>query len=160
MNIECNFHSIKIELQKVLNLLGATSDHKDLPRFVTKKWIEIYDQSQKYYSVIKKIRIKTPMLRADLCDYSDAYIIVKGDITAFKKEYTEADFPDTLFPDDLFTDNLFPDDLFPDADFPDVAAKAAGRNAARIVVRRAAKTSAVNAANAVNANDTYKRCGL
>ena len=90
------------------------------------------------------------MLRADLCDYSDAYIIVKRDIKAFKRVYIEADFPDTLFPDDLF----------PDADFPDVAAKAAGRNAARIVVRRAAKTSAVNAANAVNANDTYKICGL
>ena len=100
------------------------------------------------------------MLRADLCDYSDAYIIVKRDIKAFKRVYIEADFPDTLFPDDLFTDNLFPDDLVPDADFPDVAAKAAGRNAARIVVRRAAKTSAVNAANAVNANDTYKICGL
>ena len=26
-------------------------------------------------------RIKTPMLRADLCDFSDAYIVVKGDIT-------------------------------------------------------------------------------
>ena len=149
-----------MEFQKIVNLLGVTSDHKDLPRFFTKKWIEIYDQSQKYCSLIKKIRIKTPMLGADLCDYSDAYIIVKRDIKAFKTVYIEADFPDTLFPYDLFTDILFPDDLFPDADFPDVAAKAAGRNAARIVVRRAAKTSAVNAANAVNANDTYKRCGF
>ena len=29
----------------------------------------------------KEIRIKTSMLRSDLCDYSDAYIIVKGTIT-------------------------------------------------------------------------------
>ena len=29
----------------------------------------------------KKKRIKTPMLRLDLCDFSDAYIVVKGDIT-------------------------------------------------------------------------------
>ena len=144
-----------MEFHKVINLHGTTSDDKDLPRFVTKKWIEVYDQSEKNCSVNKEIRIKTPMLRADLCDYSDAYITVKGDITAFKKEYTEADFPDTLFPDDLFTDNPFPDDLF-----PEVAAKAAGRNSARIVARRAAKTCFVNAVNAVNANDNFKRCGL
>ena len=52
-----------------------------LPRFVSKKWIEVYDQSEKYYNVNKKVRIKTPMLRADLCDYSDEYIVVKGTIT-------------------------------------------------------------------------------
>ena len=52
-----------------------------MPRFVTKKWIEVYDQSEKSYSTNKEIRIKTSMLRSDLCDFSDAYIIVKGDIT-------------------------------------------------------------------------------
>ena len=36
---------------------------------------------KKNYSVNKEIRIKTPMLRSDLCDFSDAYIVVKGDIT-------------------------------------------------------------------------------
>ena len=63
------------------NFLDTTSDDKDLPRFVTKKWIEVYDQSEKNYNVNKEIRIKTPMLRSDLCDFSDAYIVVKGDIT-------------------------------------------------------------------------------
>ena len=52
----------------------------NLPKFVTKKWIEIYDQSEKNYNVNKEIRIKTPMLRSDLCDFSDAYIVVKGEI--------------------------------------------------------------------------------
>ena len=33
---------------------------------------------RKNYNVNKKIRIKTPMLRSDLCDFSDAYIVVKG----------------------------------------------------------------------------------
>ena len=33
------------------------------------------------YSINKNIRFKTSMLRSDLCDYSDAYIIVKGRIT-------------------------------------------------------------------------------
>ena len=63
-------------------MLDITSDDKDLPRrYVTKKWIEVYDQSEKNYSVNKEIRIKTPMLISDLCDFSDAYIVVNGDIT-------------------------------------------------------------------------------
>ena len=70
-----------MEFQKIINLLDITSDDKDLPRYVTKKWIEVYDQSEKNYNPNKEIRIKTPMLRSDLCDFSDAYIVVKGDIT-------------------------------------------------------------------------------
>ena len=69
-----------MEFQKIVNLLDTTSDDKDLPRFVTKKWIEVYDQSGENYNVNKEIRIKTPMLRSNLFDYSDAYIVVKGDI--------------------------------------------------------------------------------
>ena len=68
-----------MEFQKILNLLDTT-DNQDLTRFVTKKWIEVYDQSEKNYNVNKEIRIKTPMLRSDLCDFSDAYIVVKGEI--------------------------------------------------------------------------------
>ena len=59
-----------------------TPDDKDLPRFVIKKWIEVHDQSGGNYNVNKEIRIKTSMLRSDLCDFSDAYIVVKGTITA------------------------------------------------------------------------------
>ena len=70
-----------MEYQKIVNLLNITSDDKDMPRFFTKNWIEVYDQSEKNYNVNKEIRIKTPMLRSDLCDFSDAYILVKGDIT-------------------------------------------------------------------------------
>ena len=70
-----------MEFQKIENFLDTTSDDKDLPRFVTKKWIEVYDQSEGNYNVNKEIRIKTSMLRSDLCDYSDAYIVVKGTIT-------------------------------------------------------------------------------
>ena len=33
------------------------------------------------YNENKSIRFKTPMLRSDLCDYSDAYILVNGTIT-------------------------------------------------------------------------------
>ena len=48
-----------MEFQKIINLLNTTFDNKDLPRFVTKKWIEIYDQSGKNYNTNKEIRIKT-----------------------------------------------------------------------------------------------------
>ena len=74
-----------MEFQKIINLLDITSDDKDLPRYVTKKWIEVYDQSEKNYNVNKEIRFKTSMLRSDLCDFSDAYIVVKGNITVVKK---------------------------------------------------------------------------
>ena len=70
-----------MEFQKIANFPDTTSDDKDLSRFVTKKWIEVYDQSGGNYDVNKEIRIKTSMLRSDLCDFSDAYIVVKGDIT-------------------------------------------------------------------------------
>ena len=81
-----------MEFQKITNVLDTTSDDKDLPRFVTKKWIEIYDQSEGNYNVNKEIRIKTSMLRSDLCDFSDAYIVVKGNITVTKKTFTANDF--------------------------------------------------------------------
>ena len=70
-----------MEFQKIVNFLDTISDNKHLPKFVTKKWIEVYDQSQKSYDVNKERRIKTSMLRSDLCDFSDAYIVVKGNIT-------------------------------------------------------------------------------
>ena len=69
-----------MEFQKIVNLLDITSNNKDLPRYVTKKWIEVYDQSEKNYNPKKKIRIKISMLGSDLCDFSDAYIVVKGDM--------------------------------------------------------------------------------
>ena len=69
-----------MEFQKITNFLDTTSDDKDLPRFVTKKRIEIYDQSENNAILTKKIRIKTSMLRSDLCGFRDAYIVVKGDI--------------------------------------------------------------------------------
>ena len=62
-----------MEFQKIVNLLDT--------RFVTKKWIEVYDQSERDYRVNKEIKIKTPMLRSNLCDFSNAYIVVKGLIT-------------------------------------------------------------------------------
>ena len=69
-----------MEFQKIENFLKTNSD-ENLPRFITKKWIEVYNQSETNYSPSKEIKIKTSMLRSGLCDYSDAYIVVKEDIT-------------------------------------------------------------------------------
>ena len=80
-----------MEFQKITNFLDVTYDNEDLPKFVTKKWIEVYDQSEGNYNVNKEIRIKTSMLRSDLCDFSDAYIIVKGNIIVNKKTFAADD---------------------------------------------------------------------
>ena len=74
-----------MEFQKITNFLDITSDNKDLPKFVTKTWIQVYDQSQGNYNVDKEIRIKTSMLWSDLFDFNDAYIVIKGNITVNKK---------------------------------------------------------------------------
>ena len=77
-----------MEFQIITNFLDITSDDKDLPKVVTKKWIEFYDQSQGNYDINKEFKIKTSMLRS----YSDAYIVVKGNITVNIKTFTAADF--------------------------------------------------------------------
>ena len=70
-----------MQFQKFTNFLDTAFDDKDLPRFVIEKWIDVYDQPEKTYDDNKKIRIQTSMLRSDLCDYSDVYIVVKEIIT-------------------------------------------------------------------------------
>ena len=68
-----------MEYQKITNVLDTTS--KNVHRFNTKKWIEVYDQSGGIYNTNKQIKFKTSILQSDLCDYSDAYIVVSGTIT-------------------------------------------------------------------------------
>ena len=77
-------HCIKTLFQKITNFLDTKPDDKDLPRFVAKKWIEVYDQSGGNHNVNKEIGIKTSMLRSGLCGFSNAYIVVKG-IIAFAR---------------------------------------------------------------------------
>ena len=52
--------------------------HQDL---LLKNGLKSNNQSRENYDVNKKIRIKTSMLGSNLCDFNDAYIVVKGDIT-------------------------------------------------------------------------------
>ena len=58
-----------------------------MPRFITKKQVEVHDQLRDVkdrYKLNKPIRFKTSILRSDLCDFSDVHIVVKGNITLTK----------------------------------------------------------------------------
>ena len=68
-----------MEYQKIINLLGNTPHQPT--KFRTKNWVEKSDESRGMYNTNSQIRFKTSMLRTSLCDYSDAYILVKGTIT-------------------------------------------------------------------------------
>ena len=50
-------------------------------KFRTKKWVEINDDSRGRYNPNSQIKLKTSMLRSNLCDYSDGYILVKGTLS-------------------------------------------------------------------------------
>ena len=65
--------------QKIANLIEDTSNQPS--KFRTKNWVEINDESRGTYNVNSQIKFKTTMLKSSLCDYSDAYILVKGRIT-------------------------------------------------------------------------------
>ena len=51
------------------------------PKYKTKNLVEINDDSRDLYNTNSQIKFKTSILRSSLCDYSDAYILVKGTIT-------------------------------------------------------------------------------
>ena len=71
-----------MEYQKITNLLCTPPG--EIPRFITKKWVDIHDQlgdPNDRYKASKPIRFKTSTLRSDLCDFSNVYIVVKGTIT-------------------------------------------------------------------------------
>ena len=66
-------------IPKIANLIDDTSNQPS--KFRTRNWVEINDESRGTYNVNSQIKLKTTMLKSSLCDYSDAYIIVKGTIT-------------------------------------------------------------------------------
>ena len=68
-----------MEYQKIANLLNDESNKPS--KFRTKNWVEINYEARGTYSPNKQIKFKASMLRPSLCDYSDAYILVIGNIT-------------------------------------------------------------------------------
>ena len=61
-------------------LLSEDNESEKLPKFVTREYVRV-NSLLDTYNENKSIRFKTPMLRSNLCDYSDAYILVKSTIT-------------------------------------------------------------------------------
>ena len=68
-----------MEYQKIADLLNNESNKSS--KFRTKNWVEINDDVRGVDSPNKQIRFKTSMRRSNLCNYSDAYILVKGNIS-------------------------------------------------------------------------------
>ena len=66
-------------MSKKKKLLDNTSNQ--LPKFSTKNWIEINDQSRGVYNTNSDTRFKTAMLKSNLCHYNGAYILAKGRMT-------------------------------------------------------------------------------
>ena len=70
-----------MEHNKINNLLlSEDNENEVLSKFVTRDNVRI-NSLLNTNNENKSIRFKTPMLRSSLCDYSDAYILVKGTIT-------------------------------------------------------------------------------
>ena len=73
-----------MEYDKINNLLLSEDNENEmseqLSKFVTREYVSI-NSLLNTYKENKSIRFKTPMLRSNLCDYSDAYKLVKGTIT-------------------------------------------------------------------------------
>ena len=82
-----------MEYQKIANLIDDASNLSS--KFRIKDWVEISDESRGKYNVNSKIKFKTTMLKSSLCDYSDAYILVKGTISVNNTAAAVADANNT-----------------------------------------------------------------
>ena len=73
-----------METQKIVNLLGDADSESS--KFVTRKWYVINDQNNRNYGERNEdcatVKFETKVIQSNLCDYSDANILVTGDITA------------------------------------------------------------------------------
>ena len=72
-----------MKTQKITNLLNDTDNESS--RFATRKWKVISDQNNTEYGEGNEndssIKFETKVIKSSLCDYSDTYILVTGDIT-------------------------------------------------------------------------------
>ena len=64
-------------------------------KFKTKNWVEVNDESRGTHNVNSQIKFKKTMLKSSLCDYSDAYVHVKGTITVNNTAAADADANNT-----------------------------------------------------------------
>ena len=73
-----------METQKIVNLLGDTNYESS--KFATRRWCVINDQNNTGYGEGNEdstnVKFETKIIKLNLCNYSDAYILVTGNITA------------------------------------------------------------------------------
>ena len=69
-----------MEYQKIANLIDDDASNQP-SKFRTRNLVEINDESRGAYNFNSQIKFKTIMLKSSLCDYSGAYILVKGTIS-------------------------------------------------------------------------------
>ena len=77
-----------MEHQKILNLLNEANNSK----FVTRKLNIVNDNSISNYDATNKINYNAEVLKSNLCDQNDAYILVRGYITVAAAPVTQAAF--------------------------------------------------------------------
>ena len=71
-----------MDYQKIANLLDNKASNQP-SKFRTRNWVEINDENRGRYDS-NDIKFKNTMLRSNLCDYPDAYILVQGTITMIR----------------------------------------------------------------------------
>ena len=80
-----------METQKIINLLNDSSNEES--KFATKKWYVIDSQTTKgKYKQGDTIKFETETIKSSLCDYSDAFILVTGNITVAANNNTDVAF--------------------------------------------------------------------
>ena len=67
-----------METQKIINLLNGSDNENS--KFATKNWYIIDSESNSNYSHHNPIKFLTKSIESSLCDYSDAYVLVTGNI--------------------------------------------------------------------------------
>ena len=65
-------------IKKIINLLHYTANQPS--KFRTRNWVQINDKSKGRYDN-NNVRFKASIIRSNLCDYSDSYILFKETIT-------------------------------------------------------------------------------
>ena len=78
-----------METQKIINFLNGSDNENS--KFATKKWYIIDNESKGDYSHENPIKFLTKSKESSLCDYSDAYILVMGNIVVKKRNAADTD---------------------------------------------------------------------
>ena len=80
-----------MERQKIVNLLNSSEN--EYSNFLTKKWYIIDNETRVSYSHHDPIKFLAKSIESNFCDYSDAYILVTGDITFTRTIAAEGNNP-------------------------------------------------------------------